>query len=112
MTSYSWGIPALECHPQIGPNTNVICNVHWILAGNNGSHSAAKYGNQRLEYDPNNVVPYANLTKEQVVQWVEAALGTEKIAQLKAEIEELLALQESPTVINTVPPWEQQNTQP
>ena len=64
------------------------------------------YGSAGLTLDPEaTYVPYADLTKEQVVGWVHTALGEEQVAAYEASVLAQIELQKNPTVVTPTLPW-------
>jgi hypothetical protein len=64
--------------------------VHYTVDANDGTYSAGAYGSIGLERpDPDNVIPYADLTPEIVIGWVQDKLNVEEIeAALQAQLDE------------------------
>lgn len=80
--TYTWVIEQMNCYPQANGKTDVVFNVAWRLNGTDGKYSATVYGTIGLQPyqagDP--FTPYDQLTEDQVVGWVEAAMGEEQVA--------------------------------
>jgi hypothetical protein len=55
-----------------------------------------------VEYDPDNFIPYADLTKEDVVAWLEAGLDVEAI---KSNLDNQIELQINPVDETLRPDW-------
>jgi hypothetical protein len=49
--------------------------VHYTVAANDGTYSSSAYGSVGLEAPEGNVIPYADLTPEIVIGWVQDKLG-------------------------------------
>jgi len=105
--TYSWLIVQLDCYAEHDGKANVVNNIHWRRQGSDGKgHTADVYDEQSIEF--NAAQPFTafdNLTKAQVVKWLEAALGAEKIAQLDAELNRKLAEQANPPFVAPELPW-------
>lgn len=72
----SWKILKLECIPNKNGLENVVFHVHYEYIGEKTidgiSYSASSYGVIAVEDpDENNFTPVNELTKEQVVSWIE-----------------------------------------
>jgi hypothetical protein len=85
-TTTVWSIAQLERHTADG----IVTTVHYTVDANDGTYSAGAYGSIGLEQpDPDNVIPYADLTPEIVIGWVQDKLNVEEIeAALQAQLDE------------------------
>jgi hypothetical protein len=86
MTTIAWKIAQLERHVADG----IVTTAHYTVDANDGTYSAGAYGSCGLEQpDPDNVIPYADLTPEIVIEWVQDKLNVEEIeAALQAQLDE------------------------
>lgn len=108
--TYVWTFPAIDVYPNQNSYTDVVYNVHWRLLAvdQSTSHSAEVYGTQGVpSYNPDSgsFVPYDQLTKEQVTDWVVSAMGERYgtyTASLDARIEDLI----NPPSLQLAPPWD------
>jgi hypothetical protein len=95
-TTYNWAIANLERTTADG----IVFTVHWTLSANDGTHSSSAYGSIGLEQPEGNVIPYADLTPELVIGWVQAKLDVTAIeTALQAQLDE----QAAPTKAAGVP---------
>ena len=95
-TTYTWAITSCERHTADG----IVYTVHWTLAANDGTYSSSAYGSIGLEQPEGNVIPYADLTPELVIGWVQDKLDVPAIeAALQAQLDE----QAAPTKAAGVP---------
>ena len=94
----TWNIAALERETDDG----FVYTAHYTIDANDGTYSAGAYGSIGFER-PEDLIPYMDLTKDEVVQWVKDALGEEKVLEigqaLLAQIEE----QRNPSKATGVP---------
>ena len=92
--TYNWTINALDAKiSNEDGNENVVYTVHWGYSATDetGEHSASSIGTHGVEYDADNFTPYADLTEEQVIGWLEAGLNVEAMkAGLDSRIEKLV----------------------
>ena len=89
-TTYTWAIAQLE------RNT-----------ANDGTYASSAYGSIGLEQPEGDVIPYADLTPEIVIFWVQDKLGgDEKVAEIEAALQAQLDEQAAPTKAAGVP-WAQ-----
>jgi 3',5'-cyclic AMP phosphodiesterase CpdA len=102
----TWAVVQMDAYPEQDGETDVVFNVHWTLAGTNGTYSGYVYGSQSVTVDPEApFTPYADLTEEQVIGWVKDALGEEQVASLEANVAEQIANQVNPPVVTPALPW-------
>lgn len=101
MNTYNWIISALECKVSEDGLTNVVSTIHWRYnATNEDGITADTYGAQPVgSPDPANFTPYENITKEQVVGWLEASLD---VPALQLQLDEQINLIVNP--IDVTPP--------
>jgi hypothetical protein len=84
--------------------TNVINNVHWRLLGTDGIYKGEIYGNLGLPFTADkSFIEYADLTQEQVIDWVKANLGDERIDGLKEAIDVQIDAQANPKTGSGLP---------
>jgi len=103
MIQYEWGFPSLEVEFDVDGLTNVVKTVHWTYTASEGDFSAYVYGSVGVgSPDPATFTDYAELTKEQVTEWVEAALNVE---EMKASLAGQIEAQKAPSSGQLPPPW-------
>ena len=85
-TTTVWNIAQLERHTADG----IVYTAHYTVDANDGTYSAGAYGSIGLEQpDPDDIIPYANLTPEIVIDWVKDKLNVAEIeAALQAQLDE------------------------
>jgi len=106
MNTYTWVIEQLECYPEEYGYTDVVFVVHWRLNGTDGTNMAYVYGNVGVSYEPGQpFTPYADLTQDQVVGWVQAALGPEQVQAYTDNVATQLADLANPPVVTPPLPW-------
>ena len=99
-TTYTWAIANLERTTK----DSIVYTVHWTVAANDGTYSSSAYGSIGLEQPEGNVIPYADLTPELVIGWVQDKLGgDEKVAAIEAALQSQLDEQAAPTKAAGVP---------
>ena len=95
-TTFSWAIAQLERNTADG----IVFTVHWTLSANDGTYASSAYGSIGLEQPEGNVIPYADLTPEIVIGWVQDKLDVPAIeSSLQAQLDE----QAAPTKAAGVP---------
>ena len=100
-TVYTWGIAQLERHTADG----VVYSCHYTINANDGTYSAGAYGSVGLEQpDPDNTIPFADLTKDLVIGWVQEKLGgDEKVAEIETTLQAQINEQHAPTKAQGLP---------
>ena len=95
-TTTTWGIAQMERHTADG----IVFTVHYTVAASDGTYASSAYGSIGLEQPEGDVIPYADLTPEIVIGWVQDKLNVEEIeAALQAQIDQ----QRTPTTAQGVP---------
>lgn len=104
---YSWKINALVCRPELDGKKDVVYNVAWERVAQDGMQNAVKIaGETAITLDSeSDFTSYAELTESQVVGWVESALGEDRLAAIKAEVDKKLEVAITPVVVVPELPW-------
>lgn len=104
--SYSWNVQQMDAYPEYDGETDVVFNVHWTLAGIDGTYQGYAYGTQGVTLDEgSDFTPYEDLTEAQVIGWVQAAMGAEQVAALEANVAKQIEDQINPPVVTPPLPW-------
>jgi hypothetical protein len=95
---FTWNVVQMDRLTSDG----FVVTVHYTVNAIDGDYTAFTYGTVSYTEQPNKqYIPYAELTKAEVVGWVQDSLGKDKVeANLTAQIE----LQKNP-VLETGLPW-------
>ena len=102
MTTTTWGVAQMERHTA----DNIVFTVHYTVAANDGTYSSSAYGSIGLEQPEGDVIPYADLTPELVIGWVQEKLGgDEKVTEIEAALQAQIDEQRSPSKAAGVP-WQ------
>jgi len=106
MNTYTWLVDALDCIPSQDGQTNVVFCVHWRVNGTDGTHNATVYGALPLTYTAGTpFTPYAGLTQETVIQWVQSAMGAEQVASIQTSLDNQIATLVNPPIVTPPLPW-------
>jgi hypothetical protein len=98
-TTNTWKIAQLERETADG----YVFTAHYTVDASDGTYSAGAYGSVGLE-KPETLVPFADLTEEQVVGWVKAAIGgADKVAEVETALQAQLDEQKTPTKASGTP---------
>ena len=104
----TWSITALDCYPQAEGQQDVVFTCHWQCAGTETSgdktYNASIYSTCAVTYTAGSpYTPYAQLTEEQVLDWVWAS-GVDKTATETA-VQKQINDQITPPVVQPPLPW-------
>ena len=106
--NYAWDVSTVDTYPTKDSNSDVVHNVHWRLTATDDTNkdsdgeywTAGVYGSQSLDTDSiSSFVAFADLDAAKVQSWVEAALGADKVTELKAGLEAQIAEKITPTSV-------------
>ena len=104
--TYSWTINALDAKIHENDLDNVIYTVHYTFIGQDDSEepvSANSIGTLSVQYNPENpFIPYSELTKEDVVKWLEDGLDVDN---MKENLDKQIELKIHPVNETLRPDW-------
>ena len=100
-TVFTWNIANLERETADG----FVFTAHYTVNAEDGTYSSGAYGSIGFQR-PENLIPFADLTQELVVSWVQEALGgEEKVNEIQAALQAQLDEQRHPSKAAGVP-WQ------
>ena len=95
-----WNVNTVDVHPYEEGHDDVIYNVHWSVAKEDGEYVASSYGTQTLDTsDLSDFIAFADVTADMVKGWVIDAMGEEEVANLEASLDAQIEDQKNPTSI-------------
>jgi len=100
--TYTWTVNQLERLAQTGE----IQTVHYSVAARSEDqvYASSAYGSLGLDpADPDNMIPFADVTEGEVVSWVQAKCGEEKVEEIHQALSAQIAEQRSPSKAAGVP---------
>jgi hypothetical protein len=101
-TTFSWGVAQMDRHTADG----VVFTVHYTVDANDGTYTAGAYGSIGLEQPEGDIIPFADLTPEIVIGWVQDKLGgTEKVDEIQAALQAQIDEQHAPSKAQGLP-WQ------
>jgi hypothetical protein len=101
--SYTWFIDSLPNYPSAEGQENVIFQVNWTLTGTDGQYTASEKGGTGVTYVAGQpYTPYNQLSKEEVLSWVQAIMPAETLALYEGWIADSIEQQKN-QVINPLP---------
>ena len=104
MITYKWEFPAFDCSLDKEGMEKVVTTVHWRYSGTDEDGiSAGTYGAQPVgEPNPDAFTPYPDLSKDQVIGWMESVIDME---EMNGNIIKQIELIKNPIQITLPAPW-------
>jgi hypothetical protein len=104
---YKWVISAMNCAVESEGLPNVINVIHWrynaTKVEGDKTYFAETYGaSSTAQPNPQNFIPYEDVTEEEVINWLEQILLVE---DMQASLEANIALQINPVEVTLPLPW-------
>lgn len=104
--TYQWNIQQLDCLPHEDGKTDVVVTAHWTVQATDGTYTGYAYGTQSFSLQQGeSFTPYDQLTKEQVVGWVQSGMGVEAVTKLQENLDQQIADQIDPPIVTPPLPW-------
>jgi len=109
--AYTWDVSTVDTYPTKDSKADVIYNVHWRLTGTDDTNkdsegayqTATSYGSERLDTsDLSSFKAFASVSKANVQNWVETALGADAITELKTSLDMQIAEKVTPTSVQKI----------
>lgn len=97
-STVTWKIAQLERETQDG----YVFTAHYTIDVEDGTYRAGAYGSIGFQR-PENLIPYADLTEAQVIEWVKEALGADKVLEIGQALINRLNEQRQPTKATGLP---------
>ena len=113
---YEWIITSMDCEPVQGNLNDVVINVHWRrkctvgIEGEENYYMADIYSDMRVgdPADPNNFIDYDNLTKDDVVSWLQT-MTDPTVEFIDETLSKNIDEQINPPVVTLPLPWDNSN---
>jgi hypothetical protein len=105
---YTWDCKTCDTYPSKSGKSNVVHTVHWKLTATDDTNkdedgynwSQSYYGAQPLDTsDLSNFKNWSTLSNSDVQAWVEAALGSDKVTEMKTALSEDIAEKINPSSV-------------
>jgi hypothetical protein len=96
--TYTWTATALIGYPTFDGQTDVVTRASYTVLGDDGEGHTADYSNwQETPLDPSvPFIPYADLTNDIVIGWVQSNLGPDAVAAIEESIAIVIQRQVTP----------------
>ena len=107
MIKYSWEVLQMECFKQKDNLENVAFKILSRYVATSGSVSKVFSNVTNLPSPSTSTfIPYYSLTKNNIVEWIEADLGPEKIQSIKYTLKNKIETEMTPILSVSLPiPW-------
>ena len=108
----TWDIASLDATKTVGSLSDVVTNVHWTAndsetVGSGESaviHRGSSYGCVALaDADSGSFTAYADITKDNAIAWVKAALGSDEVTRIETDIAAQITESKTPATTSGVP---------
>ena len=105
---YTWDVSTVDTYPTLESNADVVYNVHWRLTAEDDANqdadgnnwTATSYGTQSVDTsDLSSFTSFADLTSSDVQGWVETAMGSDAVADLKSGLDAQIEAKINPTSV-------------
>jgi len=105
--TYTWDIEQLETYPSLDGKVDALATVHWKLAGQEGNVRAELAGATGLNQTSTeeDFIPYEDLTKATVIQWVKDTLGETTVKEIEDAVAGEVLRRAAPKVVPRATPW-------
>ena len=106
--SYTWDVSQCDVYPQKSGKSNVVHAVNWKLTATDDAHqdkdgvdiSSTVISVQNIDTsDLSSFINWSDLTTSDVEGWVESAMGSTKVAELKTLLDQKISKQISPSSV-------------
>ena len=106
--NYAWDVNTVDTYPTKDSNSDVVYSVHWRLTATDDANNdadgnpqtAGVYGSQQLDTDSiSSFVAFGSLDAAKVQSWVEAALTSDTVTELKTALDAQIAEKITPTSV-------------
>jgi hypothetical protein len=106
-TNFKWVISQLNCAVESEGLPNVINTIHWrynaTKVEGDKTYFAETYGASSVaQPNPQNFTPYADVTEQEVINWLEQILPVE---EMQLSLEANIDLQINPVEVTLPLPW-------
>tara|TARA_R100000655_G_scaffold35647_2_gene69289 strand:+ start:994 stop:1338 length:345 start_codon:yes stop_codon:yes gene_type:complete len=106
--NYTWDVSECDVYPTKSGKSNVVHNVHWRLTATDDTNkdsdgnnwTATSYGSQGLDTsDLSSFTNWSSLDAAKVQGWVEAALGADRVTEIKSQLSAQITEKVTPTSV-------------
>lgn len=105
MNTYTWNCATVDAYPTHSDDngiqqSNVVYNVHWRLTGSDGTNETTIIGTEMIDVsDLSSFTDFSEVSHADVIAWTEAAMGEERVSELKSSLDAMLAEMATPSTV-------------
>ena len=100
----TWEVVSLDATKTVGSLSDVVTTLHWTANDADGDHTGSSYGSVELaDADSKSFTAYKDITKDNAIAWVKAALGSDEVTAIETSIAAQITESKTPTVTAGVP---------
>ena len=100
----TWNIVGLDATKTVGSLSDVVTIIHWNVSDEDSGHRGYTCGSVgRAAADSDSFTAYADITKDNAIAWAKAALGTDKVSEIEANVATQIQNSKTPTKTFGVP---------
>ena len=100
----TWNIVGLDATKTVGSLSDVVTIIHWNVSDEDSGHRGYTCGSVGLAAaDSESFTAYADITKDNAIAWAKAALGTDKVSEIEANVAIQIQNSKTPTKTFGVP---------
>lgn len=103
--TYTWDCRTVDTYPSHTDDnsvteSDVVYNVHWRVTGSDGTNESTVIGTQTIDTaDLSTFTAFADITHDDMIAWTKAAMGTERVSELEANLDAQLTELATPTSV-------------
>ena len=100
----TWNIVGLDATKTVGSLSDVVTIIHWNVSDEDSGHRGYTCGSVGLAAaDSESFTAYTDITKDNAIAWAKAALGTDKVSEIEANVATQIQNSKTPTKTFGVP---------
>ena len=104
----TWKVVSYDGTKTVGSLSDVLTTLHWTATDtetvNGKEHSGSHYGSVGLaEPDPSSFIALADITTDNLITWLKAALGSDKVTEYETSIAGQITKSKEPITFSGVP---------
>lgn len=103
--TYTWDCRTVDTYPSHTDDnsvteSDVVYNVHWRVTGSDGTNESTVIGTQTIDTaNLSTFTAFADITHDDMIAWTKAAMGTERVSELEANLDAQLTELAAPTSV-------------
>ena len=104
----TWSVGCLDSTKTVGSLSDVVTTVHWTASDSEtvgeNTYTGSLYGSVGLaDADSSSFTAYGSITESDAIAWAKAALGSDEVTRVEANITAQITEAKIPTVTSGVP---------